>query len=314
MTTFTVTSHSNQPGLFGNQTRCRIEMLNGSLAVHTPFDMGFVDDLKTQIPYQHRSWEKDKKVWLVSLYYANELVKLIQTNFNETVDIPKMDVKSASIETTIRVDYLGRCKDRDGQNQALGFGENSWKYIFPEKVLRKWFDNLSESEAEQEVEKNTIPKPKTFYQLLGCKTVDSLQEIKTGYRRMARQWHPDVCKETDARERFEEINKAYLILSDTIKRKRYDLGLKLQKKAESQIKSAEKREKDFRLYLSQSYISPLRCGMVKVKGINQVGKILVEEILDWQDITNSNGDVLVSSWDMETQSINQIWIANNRNF
>ena len=50
----------------------------------------------------------------------------------------------------------------------------------------------------------------------------STSEIKSAFRRLARQYHPDVSREADAEDRFKEINEAYEVLSDEDKRARYD--------------------------------------------------------------------------------------------
>jgi molecular chaperone DnaJ len=47
-------------------------------------------------------------------------------------------------------------------------------------------------------------------------------EIKKAFRRLARQYHPDVSKEDDAEAKFKEINEAYEVLSDEQKRAMYD--------------------------------------------------------------------------------------------
>lgn len=48
-----------------------------------------------------------------------------------------------------------------------------------------------------------------------------MQEIKKAYRKLALKWHPDVCKEPNASDKFKEINKAYEALSDDEKRARW---------------------------------------------------------------------------------------------
>ncbi|MCQ2726416.1 DnaJ domain-containing protein [Helicobacter pylori] len=50
----------------------------------------------------------------------------------------------------------------------------------------------------------------------------SQDEIKKSYRRLARQYHPDLNKTKEAEEKFKEINAAYEILSDEEKRRQYD--------------------------------------------------------------------------------------------
>jgi molecular chaperone DnaJ len=61
-----------------------------------------------------------------------------------------------------------------------------------------------------------------YYEILGVGRNASDDEIKASFRRLARQYHPDVSKEPDAEERFKEINEAYGVLSDSDKRARYD--------------------------------------------------------------------------------------------
>lgn len=61
-----------------------------------------------------------------------------------------------------------------------------------------------------------------YYEVLGvAKTADETA-VKGAYRRLARQYHPDVNKEADAEERFKEINEAYEVLSDPDRRAAYD--------------------------------------------------------------------------------------------
>ncbi len=61
-----------------------------------------------------------------------------------------------------------------------------------------------------------------YYEILGVGRNASDDEIKAAFRKLARQFHPDVNKEHDAEEKFKEINEAYGVLSDSDKRARYD--------------------------------------------------------------------------------------------
>ncbi len=62
------------------------------------------------------------------------------------------------------------------------------------------------------------------YQVLGVDRDASFDEIKKVYRRLAREYHPDVNPDPHAQEKFKEITTAYEVLSDPEKRQRYDLG------------------------------------------------------------------------------------------
>jgi len=64
---------------------------------------------------------------------------------------------------------------------------------------------------------------KDYYQILGVARTASDTEIKKAFRKLAREFHPDVAKDKKkAEEKFKEINEAYEVLSDTAKRKKYD--------------------------------------------------------------------------------------------
>jgi curved DNA-binding protein len=62
-----------------------------------------------------------------------------------------------------------------------------------------------------------------YYNLLGVPKGASEKEIRTAFRRLARQYHPDVNQGDDtSAEKFKEINEAYQVLSDAESRKKYD--------------------------------------------------------------------------------------------
>ncbi|HNT09208.1 molecular chaperone DnaJ, partial [Methanoculleus sp.] len=64
--------------------------------------------------------------------------------------------------------------------------------------------------------------PDSYYDTLGVSRDADDKEIKKAYRDLARKYHPDVCKEPGAEERFKGINEAYSVLSDPEKRAQYD--------------------------------------------------------------------------------------------
>ena len=64
--------------------------------------------------------------------------------------------------------------------------------------------------------------PRDYYEILGVGRGADKNEVKQAFRRLAREYHPDVSKHDDAEMRFKEINEAYEVLSDDDKRARYD--------------------------------------------------------------------------------------------
>ncbi len=63
---------------------------------------------------------------------------------------------------------------------------------------------------------------KDYYQMLGLERGASLAEIKKAFRKLARQYHPDLSRAPDADARMKEMNEAYAVLSDPAKRAAYD--------------------------------------------------------------------------------------------
>ena len=61
-----------------------------------------------------------------------------------------------------------------------------------------------------------------YYETLGVSRDASDEEIRRAYRKLAREYHPDVNKQQGAEDRFKEISEAYEVLRDPDKRQRYD--------------------------------------------------------------------------------------------
>ena len=63
---------------------------------------------------------------------------------------------------------------------------------------------------------------KSYYDILGVSKNADEKEIKSAFRKLAKQYHPDINKEPDAEAKFKEISEAYAVLGDAEKRKQYD--------------------------------------------------------------------------------------------
>jgi hypothetical protein len=279
--------------------KCSIGFDGTNLILETPYNPGLVAQLKALIPYNDRRWDPDQKVWLIRPDHGPTLQSLIDQFFDEVVDLPGIENSKPEQELRIiEVRYLGSTKDRgDAERSAFGLVDGEWSVLFPESVLRSWFevDPLAPIQGE------------TLYSVLGARKTASEGELKSAFRRMARQWHPDVCSEPNANEIFQQINRANQVLSNPEKRARYDAGLVL----EETWKAEQKNTKDLMDGISTAtvgYRSPLRCGWIMVKGIPVLGRFEVQEILDWQDIVNDQGQVLVSSWAYGDKKLTERWI------
>lgn len=263
------------------------------LVLTSPYIHELVECVKS-LPYTERRYDGNRKVWFVDPRHGNTLVKWIEEYAGEAVSLPSItQYKAAPVMRLVEVRYIGACKFRDdGSSMAFGLTGKDWGILFPESVLRAWFDSGEVTEPT---------KDQTLYQVLGIKKQATQEEIKNGFRRMAMQWHPDRCKEPNANEIFIRIKEAADILSDTNKRARYDAGLALQKAYEKELKKQNQPQE-----LQIGYRSPLRCGVLMVDGIEKVGRLEVTKILAWEDIVR-NGKTLVVSWPMGAKEPVEVW-------
>lgn len=67
-----------------------------------------------------------------------------------------------------------------------------------------------------------MAEKRDYYDVLGVSKNSSAKEIKSAFKKLAKQYHPDISKEEDAENKFKEIQEAYSVLSDDSKKQQYD--------------------------------------------------------------------------------------------
>jgi hypothetical protein len=260
--------------------------------VQFPYDPMLVQMLKNNIPGAGRRWDNNNKMWQVDTQYESVIKQLFP---NERV--PVATQAQVKLETrVIDLRYLGQVKDRGNDEfTAFGYSNREWSVIFSEAVLRSWFEGFSDAPAPGSMT--------TLYGVLGLTRNATSAEIKPAYHRMARQWHPDICREPNASEVFLRIKEAYDVLSDLKKKSRYDVGLAFAVQQEQQ----DKNIKAIADAVCVTYRAPLRCGYVLVEGTESIGRFQVKTILAWEDIV-CQGKTLVSSWIMGDNAPTEAWV------
>lgn len=271
----------------------RIVERNGLLAFHSPYNAALVATLKTEIPAASRKWEPSIKAWMVAPEFGPVLEDLAWRFFGVTVTAPAIASTVREVTTILEVRYLGRVKDRgDGTESAFGWIDGGWNAIFPKAALLDFFGMA-----------NRPGETATLYSILGVRRDVSGSELKRAYRRMAKQWHPDVCREPDAAEQFQRIQHAWAILKDDGQRARYDAGLALEA-----MYTAQQRLEESTPVTKGDWAPPMRCGYILVRARLQLGRYAVEEILQWEDVINSAGQTLVTSWPTGADHFQEEWV------
>ena len=295
----------------------QITRQDGVLKVSTPFKPSFVDELKTEVPYSDRSWQKP--YWIVTEPHFAAMQQLVRKHFGSCDIVDNGGPKPMPTQRTILIEYLGRCKSDASSVQTDGhldfsklltaqkqggvpayanaFADGGWTVRFSEKVLRAFFEGFEVDEA--------APRDTTFYGLLGVKKDCSPEELKRGYFRASKTWHPDISGEPDATERFIQIKEAYTILADETQRVKYDAGLKLE--------ARQKNSPSWHQVLTRSsdygYRAPATCGIVTCIGMPGF-KFNVSQILNWDDDFQQVGWIKlmrVATWKRGEKSFKTTW-------
>lgn len=276
----------------------QITLKNRMLAVVTPYAPDLVAALKTQVPGDSRKWDGAAKTWLVDPQYGPVVQALIRKHLGEQCALPAAPETSAKPELRLmEVRYLGRVKQRqDGTETAYAWVDGGWNAIFAKAVLWAWFGQT-----------NRPGEAATLYQVLGVQADADGAAIKAAWKRLARQWHPDTCREPDAAGQFRAIKDAYDILGDDGKRARYDAGRALEASLRAHV-AYDASDPIAALVAASEWAPPLRNGWIMVKGIEKMGRFVAAEILEWQDIVRGDGAVLVASWPMGADKFTEEWV------
>jgi len=271
--------------------RSSITIENGTLVYRTPYNPGLVAALKAAVPASDRKWDPARKVWLVAPAHGAVLAAIAEQYLGVVLTVPSGASTVARPETRVLdVRYIGATKNRgDGSRTAFGWIGGEWGVIFPEEILKAWFNIETRPDEEP-----------TLYGVLALKQSATPLEIRQAYRRLSLQWHPDRCHESDAHEQFIKIKHAHDMLADPNMRARYNAGLALT--ATMSVGQGNRS-----LYAPNGYRSPLRCGLIMATGVETLGRFIVGEIHVWSDITDALGHILVTSWTMGADAPEENW-------
>ncbi|PIN08533.1 Molecular chaperone (DnaJ superfamily) [Handroanthus impetiginosus] len=110
-------------------------------------------------------------------------------------------------------------------NLCPPLGSSSYFFLGNKKCLQVSLSSatqLDKKMSARRFRRGFVVAAADYYSTLGVPKSATGKEIKAAYRKLARQYHPDVNKEPGATEKFKEISAAYEVLSDDKKRAMYD--------------------------------------------------------------------------------------------
>lgn len=278
----------------------RLIQVAGGLALQSDYSGELVSAIKA-LPYSDRRWDKPSRSWIIAPEHADQVARLVEMHLGVTIEVPAAAPVSTVPEIRMaKMEYLGRCKARGafgtGDSTASGYADGGWSLQFPEQVLREWFAAGEQDQPEE---------LKTLYQVLGVKSDVDPADLKKAYRRLALHTHPDHNREPDANEQFKKIQHAYEMLRDDRLRRKYNAGLLLEQRTKEQEVNSHPHR--YAVY-DFNFRAPLRCGLLLVEGSLRVGVFTVSTIHKWEDITDSQGRTMVSSWKLGADSFSVEWV------
>jgi hypothetical protein len=281
---------------------------DGSLVLYSTYHQGLVEALKRHLPADARRWDGQRRAWLIDPAQAMNVADLCERHLGVRPQLPTVSIPAPpSLEVALlTIEYVGAARERpDGSVTASGWADGGWNVVFPVEALRNYFEPGApeRSKADGDGRPNA---PQTLYAVLCVGQGATEDELRASFRRLARATHPDVCKEPDAAERFIRVKRAYDVLIDPATRKRYDVGLRIE---QASLSAQETPERDaFAVWAPVHYRAPLPCGLVLARGERRLGQFWVREILQFEDIVNPAGEVLVTSWPAGADTFERRWV------
>jgi hypothetical protein len=201
-----------------------------------------------------------------------------------------MGIGKTMATDTVRVRYLAIAKHRRGGWSCAGLlGQpgvealkEHWRLIVPVPVLLDWFG----AQVSQPLESQG------YYDLLMIDEQATRGAVKKAFYRLAKQWHPDVCKEPDADVHFAHISEAYEVLVDPAKRQKYN-AIRAWKERQDEERQVTPRTWDVDM---ENYAPPLRSGDIQMEYYMSGRWMIADSITGWSDITDPYNGTYVSSW------------------
>jgi DnaJ-domain-containing protein 1 len=274
----------------------RIIQTANDLQFYSPYDRLLVADLKSRIPYNERRWDGNNKCWIVTPNNLTTLKVLCSKYLGNEPSIQGELISKQPLKPQtklLNVRYIGTPKDRgNGEKSAFGHDGQDWSIVFPELVLKKWFEGNDATVDTTDL---------TLYGVLNLKRDCAGTDIKSAWRRMAKRYHPDVNKDDDAPQMMQRINEAYEVLNNPMKRKKYDAGLVL-------AASLNEKPRDRLSAFSNVWRPPERCGFILATGQYMLGRFVIETIHQWEPIKDGFGRELVTSWPMGADTYQENWV------
>lgn len=269
-----------------------IEQMHTYLQVSFPYVKGLNNYVKKWIPSSERRYCPITKRWFFNKFYLNNVANGIK-QFGLFPVIVDLGGESGNNTQEFVIEYLKiTYTKKDGTFYKL-YLRNRHIANLPDYQMKQWWlDNPYNKPKPLSAEASN------FYKLLEVDQHCKIEEIKESYRQLAMQFHPDTSTELDAHEIFVRLNSAYEVLTNPIKRKKYDAGITYARMINENGSSVTSR--------SRFTEPPVKCGRVKAVGKFHLGLFVIDKVLKWQDIIK-DGKLMASHFNTVTNNYEITW-------